>query len=167
MPSINVLQHQPDFPNEDLCDSNAPLVEYYLRERPSDISHAEYLGNSLIMVHHTGHYALRLCGIDVDYSEQEYLAFSRGFAAFEYMSLLVNPRQYNGSLAVRNTSELLVDAGDLADLELANRRKVWPAMYPNAFGVIASVGSSRGQTMKQLHAATLGAQVACELQMTA
>lgn len=167
MSKIEVLSTQPNFPNEDLDETNAELIGYFLRHEHSDASYADFLRSSLRMLHITGHQALQIVGIEVDYSEKEYNAFCAGFAALEYTSLLVNPRQYDGTLAVANTKELLIDTGELADLEIADRYSAWMTSHPTTHEVITKVGAEHGETMKQLHARGIGAQLACELQRAA
>lgn len=166
MNRLELLTTQPDFPNEDLSEANVPHVEYYLGERRYEAASAEYFRQSLRMLHITGHQALQICGIEVDYSEKEYVAFCKGFASFEHMSMLVNPRPYDGMLAVANTRELLVESA-IAEFEIADHYKAWLTTHPNAYGVVIESGAAQGEGMKQLHARAIGAQLACELQMVA
>lgn len=167
MTHLSVIERQPNFPNEDLTDSNVDHVRYYLSEIHDDAAYANFLRDSLRMLHQTGHQALQICGVEVDYSEAEYFAFCEGFAAFEYVSTLVNPRLYDGNIAVANARELLVKNADFADLELANHHAAWFQTHPNTHGVIINAGAEKGETMKQLQVMGMGAQIACEFQMVA
>lgn len=92
MMHLEVLKSQPNFPNEDLTDSNAGIINYCLQEVGGERAYAEYLQKSMRALQTTAHEALRICGVQVDYSQDEYESFCGGFAAFEYASLLVNPR---------------------------------------------------------------------------
>jgi len=164
---FTIIKRQPDFPNEDLTENNAAQIEYYLQHERGESAYVNYLKESLRMVHITGHQALEILGIEVDYSEKEYDAFCSGFAALEYAAQLVNPRLIDGSLAVKRTKSLLVDGADFADLEIADRFAVWESTHPNTYGVIVDAGASQGETMKQLHARAIGAQIAYEFQRAA
>lgn len=167
MRSLEVLTPQPNFPNEDLNEANLPHVEYHLSHIHAEQTYAESLRTSLHMLHFTGHQALQICGVEVDYSEKEYNAFCDGFAAFEYISMLVNAKVHDGTIAVANVKELLIDSGELVEFEIANHYKAWLDTHPNTHGVITEIGAYRGETMKQLHARAIGAQIACDLQMAA
>lgn len=167
MNTFETLQRQPNFPNEDLQDGNVNMVEYYLEEIQGSQAHAEHLRESLRMVHITAHEALRLCGIEVEYSQQEYDTFCKGFASFEYMSLLVNPRELNGAALIQNTKELLINPGDNADVGIAERRENWIKVFPNVYGLVVDAGARQGDSFPQLQSRTIGAQIACELQMAA
>lgn len=167
MTSFEVLKRQPDFPNIDLSEPNAAQVSYYLQNERGEKPYADFLRASLRTIHITGHQALQVFGVELDYSEDEYFAFCDGFAALEYTSLLVNPQLYNGTIAVRKTQDILVNHSDSADLEIADRYALWLKTHPNTHGVIVDAGAVQGETMKQLHARTIGAHIASELQRAA
>lgn len=163
MTEFTVLHSQPNFPKEDLSNSNANYISYFLRKGESH-PYAEHLKESLRPVHITGHQALEICGISIDYAQREYDAFCEGFAAFEYALTLVRPTLYDGDTAVRQTKQLFIDGADLADLELADKYKLWQKLNPNTYGVILNAGIREGETIKQLHARSIGASIASALQ---
>ena len=165
MSELSLLSRQPEFPKEDLSDTNAAFMEYLLRHEQSNQSYADMLRSSLRPLHVTGHYALKLSGIEVDYSQAEYEAFCEGFAAFEYTHALVSQQLYNGDIAVQKTRRLFVDGKDLADFELADRFAAWQNSHPNTHGVIVTAGAEQGETMKQLQSRAMGAEIAWELQV--
>lgn len=116
-------------------------------------------------LHLVGHQALRFCNVAVDYTEQEYQAFCGGFAALEYVSQLVREKLQDDTLVVANAKSLLLDTGEMVDLEVSQRYKWWLEVQPHTYGVIVESGVQRGETIKQLHARTMGALVARELQL--
>lgn len=165
MSQFEIFTPQPGFPNDDLTEVNASHVEYMLHhDRVSD-AYADMLRGSLRQLHTLGHSALSICGIEVEYSEKEYDSFCAGFAALEFTRTLVAGTQYDGGLAVANTKDLLIDTGDIAEFELADRYDAWMKTHPQTFGTMANIGAARGETMQQLHARTIGAHVASGLQM--
>lgn len=165
MNKLEVLQTQPDFPKEDLVETNVPFVGYLLRHEQSDRPYAEHLRGSLRTLHVTGHHALEICGIKVDYSEDEYHAFCAGFAALEYTTTVVGRKVYSGDIAVQKTKNLLINGVDMAEFEFADRFKAWQESHPNTHGVIVEAGAEQGETMKQLQARAMGAEMAWELQV--
>lgn len=167
MSQLEVIQHQPNFPNEDLDDANVPIVEFFLQENPEAVSHARYLNESFRPVHKTAHYALQHAGVKVEYTPAEYDAFCKGFAAFEYISLIVNPRYIREQLIIKNTHRLLTAVEALPEIELADSRELWMESYPNINDVLIDTGSREGETMAQLHSRSMGAQIAYELQRVA
>ncbi len=167
MSSLELLARQPDFPNEDLHKKNIAMVEYYLQEEHTDRALAKHLQESMRMVHVVAHQALSIVGVKAEYSQVEYEAFCGGFAAFEYVSLLVNPRMVSGALAIKNTQQLLIEPGELADFSMADRHQPWAQAFPNTYGVIVDTGARRGETMNELQLRAIGAQVASELEMAA
>ncbi len=170
MSSLETLSRQPDFPNEDLHDANVPLVDYYLRAEKGEQPYAQFFIHdraSLGAMHATAQEALWLSGVQVAHTPEEYAAFCNGFAAFEYISSLVNPRMKSGAIAVQNTLNLFVANGAMAEVDLAERRQAWMEVFPNTSGVIVKAGMAKGETMAQLHARAIGAQIASELEMAA
>lgn len=167
MPSLETIQLQPDFPNEDLDDENVPFVEHNILTQPESGAYVNTLStgpNSMVYVYRQAHCALRMCGIDAEYTKASYQSFLGGFADFEQMSLLVRPRPYDGKTAVRRTKELLVDTGDLAEVVMSDGLAKWKHQLPNAYGVIINHGDKAGESMKEIQARTAGAYVACVLQ---
>lgn len=167
MSAIEVIKRQPDFPNEDLANENIALMEFYLKEMHEATTHARILAESMRPLHLTAHHALQLSGIEVKYTPEEYEAFCKGFAALEYISIMVNPRHIREQLVAKNVHTLLTATDILPELNMATRRDAWIGMYPNVNEVLVNSSVAQGETMPQLYSRTIGAQVACELQMTA
>ena len=167
MAVFETLDPQPNFPTEDLSETNASFIRYFLINERSDQSYALFLRPSLRMLHVTGHSALQICGIEVDYSEREYAAFCAGFAALEYTTHIVRRSAINTELAARATKRLFIDAPDMADVEIADRFTAWKESHPNTHGTIVDAGAEQGETMKQLHVRAIGAEMAWELQSVA
>lgn len=167
MPGLEIIRRQPDFPNEDLSKENIPFMEYYLKEMHESKSHARHLEETLRPLHLTAHHALQLSGIEVVYSPEEYESFCKGFAALEYISLIVNPRHVREQLVVQNVHTLLTATGIIPEIEMADRRAAWVDMYPNVNEVVVTSSVADEETLPQLYSRAIGAQVACELQMTA
>lgn len=169
---LELFKPQPDFPKEDLHDTNVPYMEQLLRHEGSDRSYAELLKGSLRQLHITGHQALQAADIKVDYSEEEYNAFCAGFAALEYTAGIVGQKLYNGELAVGKVGRLLLNRADARDTELRevfiaqqvrDRFMAWQQTHPNTHGVILGPGIEQGETMEQLQARSIGAELAWEL----
>ena len=167
MSELVVIKRQPNFPNEDLDEKNVPIMEFYLHEHHEADSHAKYLSETLRPIHLTAHYALQLSGVEVDYTPDEYEAFCKGFAAFEYVSLMVNPRHVREQLVVRNVHTLLTANDVIPEIELADRRQPWVETFPNVNDVLTHASVQQGETLPQLYSRTMGAQVAWELQKAA
>lgn len=164
---FKTVEHQPNFPNEDLTEGNVPLVEHFLFEHAEAKAHARYLEDSMRPLHLTGHYALEQAGITLRYDPAEYSAFCNGFAAFEYVSLVVNPRFIREQLIVKNAQRLLTSLEAIPELELSEGREAWMNAYPNVNDVLIENGVRSGESMAQLQARAMGAQIACELQKAA
>jgi hypothetical protein len=167
MPSFEVLNRQPNFPNEDLSEANMPMIEHYLQRDAGVESRAEHSKALLRQIHVTAHEALRHCGVALDYTPEEYAAFCNGFASYEYVSLLVNPRVISGAVLINNVRYILTDKGDLTDIELSERFDGWAKSYPNLREVVLDAGIQKGETMQQLQTRLVGLQIATELEMAA
>lgn len=167
MPELEVIKPQPDFPNEDLANENVAFVDYFLKERTEARSYAQSLESTMRPLHLTAHYALELVGVNVAYTPEEYTAFCKGFASFEYMSLLVTRRHVAEQLFARNALMLLTGEAVIPEIDMATRRAAWIDLYPNVNDVVLKGSVVDGETMPQLYSRAMGAQIACELQMTA
>ena len=163
MSLLETLTTQPNFPSEDLAEKNIPHVEFYLQHERSNEALREHFRGSLRMVHQLGHNALLVHGANVDYSEREYNAFCDGFAALEFTSTLVRKRQLDTAMMVANTRTTLIEGGDIAELLIAEEYPTWLENHPNTMEVITDAGVNSGETMKQLHARSMGAFVAGRL----
>ncbi len=167
MREFEVIKRQPNFPNEDLHEKNVPIMEFFLQENHEASSHARFLYDSMRPLHLTAHYALQLSGVEVEYTPAEYEAFCNGFAAFEYVSLMVNPRHVREELIANNVHTLLTATGVFPEIEIADRRQAWVNGFPNVNDVLSGVSATKGETLPQLYSRAIGAQMAWELQKAA
>lgn len=164
---VDVIKKQPNFPNEDLESANVELMSTYLRHMHEPTSYAKYLHEHFRPVHLTAHFALEQAGVEVTYTPEEYTAFCKGFADFEYVSLMVNPRFIREKLVVKNVRRLLTSTVAIPEIELLDGREPWLKAYPNMNDVLTEEGHRRNESMAALHSRAMGAQLACELQRAA
>lgn len=167
MSELEVIKHQPNFPNEDLNAANVPFMKYYIEEHPEAKSHARQLGETLRPIHLNAHYALEHSGVKVKYTPEEYVAFCKGFATLEYMSLFVKQRFAREQLVVGNVHRLLTSSEAFPEIELADNRQSWMEAYPNVNDVLFGAGRRAGEDLPELYSRSMGAQVAWELQREA
>ena len=164
-PVLIRFETQPDFPVVDLSDSNTEMLATYILPQAGGVE--QYARD--LHPHHQGlaYLALTYKGKSEGYTlpPDEAEAFSRGFAAFEYVSMAVHPRVYDGSLAVHQAHLTLVTGGYFTDMELADRSDAWMDARPNVVDLMSRVSLLRAETAGQLSARLIGAQVACELQL--
>lgn len=190
--SVIKLEMQPDFPNEDLNQSNTSMLKHIIGKEAGVATEAERLQVDQRYVHLIADQALKVMGIKTRYAEEELYAFSHGFASFETINDMVHPpRLYNMQAAQTQVQRLFVDCResferemeelltfngempiaaqstrDLAnpELALADRHTAWVHDYPNTHDVIVELGEQRDETMPQIHARTAGAHLAYTLQ---
>lgn len=157
---------QPDFPKTDLTDTNAEILSLYvLPTDPSIATHASYLMEHQKSIYNTALSVLKLEAHSDRLDPFGYQAFCLGFAAFEFISLSVRPRLYDMQTATRQALALYLRAGVHADLELWERHSSLTEAKANTFNTIKVAGEHRRETVVQLKARALGAQIACELQL--
>lgn len=153
---------------------------------------SEHLAEAQRYIHYIADFALKLSGIATRYDEDELAAFSHGFATFETINIVVKPTgMYDMAAARRAVHQLFVDSTDgtelelqemiaaaregrdiqeisrdraLADIELAERHAAWAERQPNTYDVVVNVGARRGETIRALHARTMGAAIAYTLE---
>ncbi|MGV9001868.1 MAG: hypothetical protein ACOH18_02840 [Candidatus Saccharimonadaceae bacterium] len=165
MPELEVFKRQPNFPKEDLSDANAAYVEYLFRHEQGSRAYASWLHPHLRSIHATGHHTLIVCGVEVDNSDAEYDAFCEGFAALEYTSNVVGQRLYSGETAIAKVGRLFINRAHMVEFDLATRFTAWQQSHPNTYGTIVNAGLEQGETLKQLQARGVGAEIAWELQV--
>lgn len=113
------LEQQPDFPAVDLTKSNAHVLTYMLKTDFGSEAHADDLKESQRQLHLVATKALRTLDLAPNYDENEYQAFTQGFATLEAVADIVRSRgnegekvflapEYNMDLAVRRTEDLFV-----------------------------------------------------------
>lgn len=190
LPNKNVvkLEQQPEFPRTDLNSNNTDMLKYILAESSGLESQSEHLIPYQGYIHQIADYALKMSGVNTRYSEDELAAFSRGFASFETINLMVHPpRLYDIQTAQRKVRQLFLppehdpfelEAAELLgtadtyqpqataffpEIELAERQNQWHEKLPNTLDVIVDLGEKRHETMEQIHARAAGAHIAYQL----
>lgn len=164
---VLLLRDQPNFPNEDLTDENASVLDHHLAMMGKVEAGMEHYMKTMRMVYRTAHSALMGMGIDTREHPTEYTAFCHGYATFDVMLLMVNmqrPRAYDSELAARKFRDMFLADEELGDLELAMRRTAWMSTYPNAYDVTIKSGERRNETMSQLQARAMGTQIGWDMQ---
>lgn len=106
---------------------------------------------------------LWLRNIEINDAPQEYQSFTHGFASYELIQTIVTGTAYDTALAAQRAHKHLI-TNTVPELDAAERSASWPFERPNLYGAITASGEVRGETMAQLHARTVGAQLAFELQ---
>lgn len=161
------LSAQPNFPSEDLTDSNAEVLSHILSDESGLEVHARSLETHQCGIYHVAQRALSDAGIRLRYDEDELAAFSKGFTTFETISALVQPpRAYDVVTASRRALHLLVmpDLPEAAvDIEVATRFETWQKTQPNTDEVITRLGIVKGESARQITARKAGAMIAYEL----
>lgn len=157
------IEKQSDFPASDLTETNATVLPHVL-EFAGIESQARHLQEYQRPLYEMAHYALWRSGFANVNSPEEYSSFTQGFATFEAMSMIVQQRLYDGELAVNRTNMMYVLDADFADVELAERIGKWPDERPNTYGAVVQTGINSQETVNQIRARTIGAQIAFELQ---
>jgi len=113
------LKMQPNFPMEDLTDDNKEFIDYTLRHESGFEPYYRDLEKSQRYVHYIADQALRESGITTRYDEDEYSAFTQGFATFDVINILVHPpRPYDAGLAVASIRRLFAKADKMLDDEV-------------------------------------------------
>jgi hypothetical protein len=162
---VIILETQPDFPGEDLTSSNADMMgTYYLRHTEGLDSEAERLFEHQRALFELAQLALWMRNISINDAPREYRSFTQGFAAYELVQSLVTGAAYNTGLAVLRADLHLINSNTAPFAEIAERSILWPFERPNLYQAITVAGEARAETEAQLHARTVGAQLAFELQ---
>lgn len=165
---FHVIEKQADFPACDLTEQNAAVLPHVL-EKSGVEGYARHLENHQQYLYSLASQALEILGIrpitSIDtYSPQEYRSFTEGFATFEAFQMAVQQRQYNAQRAIEHTRAFYLANEEVADLEFSQRIGYWLEVRPNTEAALIKTGDLKGETLEQLRARTLGAQVAFELQ---
>lgn len=168
MPDLSflVLEEQPDFPETDLTEHNADLLGTFILPHQAGVeTHATFLEHTQQGLYVVALGALQLDGETRDLNKADYRSFCRGFASFEYISLLMRtPAAYDVERASNNVFTLYIEPGHFVNFEIGQRTAPLEASKPNVFRAITDAGEIQNETRSQLKARILGAQVACELQ---
>ena len=170
-PSASLLQsleRQPDFPDCDLTEKNASVLPHVL-EMAGVEGYARFLERHQQALYALSVQALGILGIkpvtSIDsFSPEEYRSFTEGFAIFEAFQMAVQQKRYDENKAIQRAHMLYIVAEPVADLEFSQRIGHWLAERPNTETALIETGDIKGESLEQLRARTLGAQIAFELQ---
>ncbi|HEY8992665.1 MAG TPA: hypothetical protein VIM37_02335 [Candidatus Microsaccharimonas sp.] len=160
---IIVLEQQPDFPGEDLSENNADMLRYYLRSEGGLDTEVARLYEHQRVLFEMARLTLWLRNIEIDDAPKDYQSFTHGFASYELIQSVVTGTTYDTARAAQRANKYLI-TNQAPEIDAAQRSAAWPFERPNLYGAIATSGEARGETMKQLHARVVGAQLAFELQ---
>lgn len=158
------LEPQPDYPVEDVSPNNVEMLGgFWLINRPGIDAQTKILAKHQRAVFSMAVTALGMKKIKIEDAPAEYVGFRRGFAAVEFMTTLLHSARDDWDTSVRSAQIMFRD-GDFFDANsLAERRDKWMENYPNTCEVMFSAGTALGESMTQLQARAVGAQIALEL----
>lgn len=163
-PSLITLESQPDFPGRDLTDKNAEMIgAYYLPNTPGIELEARRLQQYQRQLFESALIAFALTDmpVKVESSPETYAPFTEGFASYELIQLLVTSSAYNTERSISRLEALYLG---VAMIDMPARIEAWPDIRPNTYRAVLGRGVGKGETIEQLQARALGAQVAFELQ---
>lgn len=167
-PHLYALERQPDFPDCDLTERNASVLPHVL-EKAGVEGYARFLEKHQQSIYSLSVQALEILGIKPvtsidDFSPEEYRSFTEGFATFEAFQMAVQQKRYDEHRAIQRAHMLYIVSEPIADLELSQRVGHWLEERPNTEAALIETGDMKGESLEQLRARTLGAQIAFELQ---
>ena len=172
MSELLTLDHQPNFPGEDLTEKNAALLPEVL-DLPSIEGQAHHLTEYQRALYVVAHNALLLKGMKAVDSKENFQAFTEGYAALEAMMFvvtgtpsktIVTPREYNQGLAVERTFIHHVGPGYFADYEMSERIDQFVFERPRIVQTIVETGKAKDKDIYMQRARIMGGQIAAELQ---
>ena len=134
---------QDDFPESDLDEINAVVLVDCVKRRvlPEIAAGAHSVADRLYGLAYTAHNALLVHGLNVGQREPslgEYSRFCDGFALYGLTYRLTGTGLVDEAAVVKQVDTLLVQPGDMADLEMSQTYGDWRARYPNLRAVIRS-----------------------------
>ncbi|MBC7868569.1 hypothetical protein H7X69_00095 [Candidatus Saccharibacteria bacterium] len=88
--TIARIETQPNFPQGDITDHNAAMIEILLQDS-SFVERAHECSETHVLLYKLVHHALKQYGIANNFPLANHLAFSHGAAAYETMATLVRP----------------------------------------------------------------------------
>lgn len=159
-----MLEPQPDYPVVDLTLNNTNMFgSYWLINEPGVEAQVKILFKHQRLIFSVGVIALGMQGVRIEDAPVEYVGFRRGFASVEFMADILRFPYNDGDTMIRNAQTMLGD-GDFFDANgLAERSKEWYIKHPNTYEAVLAAGVALGESMPQLQARSVGAQVALEL----
>lgn len=156
------LEKQDDFTVCDLTDANTEMFgSYFLIHEPGLAERTSELAPHQRALFDQARSALSLRDVNIDNAPAEYEAFLRGFASIEFIKFAL-AGMYDYATATRNVRILYMEPGVFVDYDLSERSKTWPQDRPNIYTAVTMAGASMGETMNQLQARAIGAQIAAE-----
>lgn len=160
---------QPDFPNCDLHEDNAPLMLYMLKTEAGFQTVASYVyspnsGQPQRVLHELADNALNWRDIPTEYSEAALQSFVEGFFALETIINVVRPPHvYDLTQAAKNANQFLLETGEMADVELSESFDNWTNEHIRTYGTIANA-ASKPETARRTNVRLMGAHIAYLLQ---
>jgi hypothetical protein len=154
------IHMQPDFPASDLSEQNAEVLPYILDDASGVEAHAQVLQDHQRAAYDMAYRVLRMGDRLTRYTQRDYQAYTRGFAAFEAIASIVRPvTEYDTSYAANKLAKLI-----LSPARMLASAQSWPSIRPNTHDAVTTIGLRRGETLSELRARSLGAHLAFELQ---
>ena len=154
---------QPDFPSEDINETNAAMAAWYLKNGQERKAYLENFYNNMQLLHDLGNAALSYMDTNPGNNRKEYIAFCKGFATVDYVSVLLDSRPFKQISSGSGMGKFVLEHQSFADVELAKRVKSWRASHENTLMLLLNESDRRSESPKQFAARLIGAQVASEL----
>lgn len=161
---IICFEQQPDYPVVDLSPNNVEMFgRYWLVNEPSLEVQASMLAAHQRTIFSVAVAALGMTGIEIEEAPNEYDGFTRGFASVELMTNMLRYNSREGETVIRSAQIMFSDSDFIDAIGLAERRKSWQERHPNTYEAIITAGEYLGESLPQLQARSIGAQIALEL----
>lgn len=157
------FQPQPDFPIEDITESNAAMAETYMKMTKDSEIYTQQYQNNLMVMHEIGNSALIGAQINPGNNKAEYRAFCHGFTLVDYLAVLLDSRPHSQLQDGQSMDRLFIKHGEMVDFEVWQRRQMWLETHQNTAEIMRSVSDRRSETPKQFAARAMGAQIASEI----
>lgn len=158
------LEQQPDYPVVDLSPNNVEMFgRYWLVNEPGIDAQAKILAAHQRVLFSVAVTALGMKGAKIEDAPEEYIGFRRGFASVEFMANVLRFIRSEGDTMVRNAQIMFSDADFFDANALADRRDAWHESHRNTYDAVITAGEALGESITQLQARSIGAQVAVEL----
>lgn len=154
---------QPDFPAEDISESNAYMTSHYLRTSRESDTYLDTYQRTLQLIHKVGNGALTFLDRSPGDNRAEYQAFCHGFTTIDYVATLLDSRPFKQIATGKGLGFFYLHPGDFADVELAKRIDDWRETHERTLELLLESSDRRGESSKQFQARLVGAQVASEV----
>lgn len=157
------FESQPKFPNEDISDNNAAMASWHLKVGVERHAYLDNFHNNMSLLHDLGNAALSYMDTNPGNNRKEYTAFCKGFAAIDYLSVLLDSRPFQQIGNGAGMDKFVLQHDSFADVELAKRVKDWRESHENTLMLLLEESDKYSESPKQFTARLIGAQVASEL----